>query len=71
MDGIYQRASCVIAWIGRDKQAPASDGEINRPVDIESAIDFVKLLFERYQLTQYYNRYLNKNIERYYDCLKG
>jgi hypothetical protein len=58
MDRIYQRASRVIAWIGRDEQAPASDGEMNRPTDIESAINFANLLLGGSQSTRDYNRTL-------------
>jgi hypothetical protein len=56
MDRIYQRASRVIAWIGRYGQEPASDGEVNRHTDIESTIDFTNLLLGGSQSTQYYNR---------------
>jgi hypothetical protein len=56
MDRICQRASRVIAWMGRDGRDPASDGEMNSPIDIESAFDFANLLLRGSQSTQYYNR---------------
>jgi hypothetical protein len=56
MGRIYQQATHVIAWIGREDNSLDSQRGINKPLEIEQAINFVGRLYGDSESTRYYNR---------------